>query len=271
MAEADGTSLPALPLQITPGERAIFSAYLSSHHQLSHYEPFLALGSEISSSSLNAAVSLVALTSSAAYAASSKGWSARAKRKEMLEEGMRFIMLRPPKSTASTTITDNAAPADHGPAIAETATGHKVKAQEEEIAAFLSYLPVHETDPDAHPKPHTFSALYIYEIHVHPSHQGAQLGTRLMHLAHQLAAALAVQKTMLTVFYSNGAARRLYDRFGYVFWDEEFVPIVRKSLRGGVKDVGRSPGYVILARDVGGGVVGDGVGGMERDGGGGEV
>lgn len=242
---------PLLPLEITPTERITISTYLISHPSLSPYTPTLTLSSELSNSTVNAAVSLVALTSSVAYASSTKGWSSRAKRKEMLENGMRFLVLRPPRSSASLMDTSDTTRTGRDAAASDVQAAAEAEAKYEELTAFLSYLPVYETDPDALPsQPRALTALYIYEIHVHPSYRGHQLGTCMMHLAHELARSLQVHKTMLTVFCSNVGARRLYERLGYVFWDEEFVEAVRRRLRSGVKEEVRRPDYVILGRDV---------------------
>lgn len=241
MPTSSSTSLPAPPQTITPTEQTTFSDFLFTHPVIQPYDPILTLTSSLPAYTLLSFVSLVGLTSSAAYAASKQGWHPKAKAEELRQKGMRAVTLRfPPggdtaSSAAATDVEDGAGAVD--------------------VAALLAYLPVTEHDPDARPPlAKDFLALYIYEIHVHPSLQGQGLGGVLMQLAEELGVSLRVRKCMLTVFTSNERAIRFYEREDWDWWDEEVVEVVRsKRLRGRkVEAEKRGPEYVILAKDVGG-------------------
>jgi ribosomal protein S18 acetylase RimI-like enzyme len=55
----------------------------------------------------------------------------------------------------------------------------------------------------------------MYEIHLMDKLRGCGLGSKLMEFLEMAARQTGLSKTMLTVFASNGAARRLYEKLGY--------------------------------------------------------
>lgn len=95
---------------------------------------------------------------------------------------------------------------------------------------------------------YTSEVVYCYEIHIREDARGQGHGAKLMKLMEDIGRAVGVEKAMLTVFTSNGAAIRLYERIGYELYDEEPVP-ASKRLRSGVKDKPR-PTYIIMAKDL---------------------
>ena len=94
----------------------------------------------------------------------------------------------------------------------------------------------------------TFEVIYCYEIHTREDARGIGHGAKLMKLMEDIGRAVGVEKSMLTVFTSNGAAIRLYERIGYGLYDEEPVP-ASKRLRSGLKDKPR-PSYIIMAKNL---------------------
>lgn len=93
-----------------------------------------------------------------------------------------------------------------------------------------------------------FEVIYCYEIHTREDARGLGHGAKLMKLMEDIGRAVGVEKAMLTVFTSNVAAIRLYERIGYWLYDEEPVP-ASKRLRSGLKGKPR-PSYIIMAKNL---------------------
>lgn len=219
------SALEAPPITITAVEQSALAASLTSKPILKDFSVSHSTSATISSGMLTQCLGLVELTSAAAYKGSSVGWSSRKKRVEMEQEGMRYLVLR--RNAAQETTTNSGT-------------------NEIEIAGFLSYLPTVEPDPDFSPP--EIPVLYVFEVHVHPSQQGRGIGGAMMSIGEEIAAAMGMKKTMLTVFTSNEAGLRFYERLGYEKWDEEVLPKRRIRLRKAEKEM--KPSYVILAKDM---------------------
>lgn len=159
---------------------------------------------------LTACFNLISHTSSAAYAASSRGWHPAAKLKEMREAAMQYLLVSKMASAMTA----------------------------EDLEGFLSYQLVDEDGVGP--------VIYIYEIHV--ASPGKGVGTSLMQCVDAIGRREGKRKAMLTVFVSNQAAIRFYERCGYEKWDEEYIP-PRKRLRSGDKEE-RKPTYIIMAKNL---------------------
>lgn len=171
--------------------------------------------SSISSADFEACFGLIRDTSSAAYKASSRGWSPRKKKAEMKEDDMRFLLLR------------KSVPDDSSPGAGA-------------VVAFLSFMITVEDE---------LPVAYCYEVHVTPAMQGRGLGATLMSLMHRVGVATSMEKAMLTVFTSNHAAIRFYQRIGYYQYDEEVVKVPIRLRTGGKPTA--TPSYIIMAKDLG--------------------
>ena len=132
--------------------------------------------SDLTKDELDFCFNLISTTSKADYEPSSFGWHPRRKRREMLEEEMRYLLLRP------------------------TGSG--------QIEGFLSFMMTHDSSPSV-------PVLYIYEIHLDAKLRGKGYGVYLMELAESIAAKTGVEKVMLTCFLSNGKALAFYGKRGF--------------------------------------------------------
>jgi len=205
---------------------------LSSPYRILHYTPTKAAHDPI----LHACFSLIEDTSSAAYAASSKGWRPKAKQLEMREKGMQYLLVLPnpaPVVPEAPQPPPSPIPAAEPPEIAK------------QLLGFLSFM---LTIDDGIPM------IYIYEIHLSGTIRGQGLGKSLMGCVDLIGKYRGMQKAMLTVFVSNMAAIGFYEGLRYEKWDEEYCP-PRKRLRSTRKsadpaDETRKPSYIIMAKDL---------------------
>ncbi|KAI9797707.1 MAG: hypothetical protein M1833_005368 [Piccolia ochrophora] len=152
----------------------------------------------------DACFELLSFTSSADYAQSSIGWSPSKKRREMRLPDMRYLVAEP-----------------------EGAEGSG------EIVAFLAFMLTYEDGKEV---------VYCYEIHLKNEVRGCGLGRRLMQLMEEVGSAVGVGKAMLTVFITNQAAAKFYERLGYAVDEYSPGPITLRN--GRVKE----PSYVILSK-----------------------
>jgi len=199
-----------------------------SSHQILPYTPTKATHDPI----LLACFSLIEETSSAAYAASSKGWRPKAKQREMREEGMHYLLLLP-KTTPAQTEPQSQSLAVEPVELAK------------QLLGFISFM---LTIDDGVP------VIYIYEIHLCDSVRGQGMGKTLMDCVDAIGKDRGMRKAMLTVFVSNVAAIGFYEGLGYEKWDEEYIP-PRKRLRSTRKSADsaeetRKPSYIIMAKDL---------------------
>jgi ribosomal protein S18 acetylase RimI-like enzyme len=132
---------------------------------------------------------LVEQTSADAYRASSSGWSAARKRKEMRLPDMKYLIQRRSRSgSPEVTIADG------------------ISFQRGEILAFLSFMVTYEDGKEV---------IYCYEVHVAPKAQGLGIGMHLMMLLRSIGLKIGLEKGMLTCFRSNHRALRFYKSIGY--------------------------------------------------------
>ncbi|KAF7165490.1 hypothetical protein CNMCM5623_009612 [Aspergillus felis] len=132
---------------------------------------------------------LVEQTSADAYRASSSGWSAARKRKEMRLPDMKYLIHRRSRSgSPEVTIADG------------------ISFQRGEILAFLSFMVTYEDGKEV---------IYCYEVHVAPKAQRLGIGMHLMMLLRSIGLKIGLEKAMLTCFRSNHRALRFYKSIGY--------------------------------------------------------
>ena len=203
------------------------------------YCPAIYSSSDIPTRYYDACFNLIHKTSYATYKASSTGWSARKKRDEMLLDDMRYLLL----------IRDRLPDENE---VEESQTGVRKSSRQKRslqkdnnkagagplplLGGFMSFMTTYEDD---------FPVLYLYEIHLDPLLQNRGIGRTLMTVFEDIAGNIGrLKKTMLTVFRSNEASRRFYERLGYGV--DEFSPEPR-VLRGGVV---RECDYLILSKEV---------------------
>lgn len=209
---------------------------------------------------LETCLTLVEQTSRADYDSShDRRWSTTAKRREMLTPGMRYILLRLRQPYSHISIrcdsTSNLSDSDSISNTPSNPSNQKPKHYNQNkttssIAGFISYLPTHEP---------TLPVLYIYEIHLHPALRHRHLGKNLLSLVQHVAAALPVDKIMLSVFKRNRSAWEWYLRRGFAI--DAFSPETgEKRLRGGRRRE-REASYGILSWEVDGSTSGSSSGG----------
>jgi len=131
--------------------------------------------SELSSADFMACFQLLKHTSFAAYKSSSRGWRPEAKKAEMRDEDMRYLLVRRFSNDGA-------------------------------VGAFLSFMLTIEDD---------FPVIYVYEIHLASGMRRCGLGKRLMHIVEDIGCRARVAKAMLTVFTSNSRAEGFYRNLGY--------------------------------------------------------
>ena len=175
-----------------------------------------------------------------AYEASSWGWHPVKKRLEMRDYRMRYLLLR---------------------SVALASGSVSIDAEKEDdvggIAAFLSFMVTIEDDR---------LVTYVYEVQVDANYRGLGLGSILMDIVETLASRQSPRgpaaivdgyleepdplpptdghgtyTTMLTVFTSNTAARRFYERRGYQV--DVISPEPRQTRQGVIEC-----DYIIMSR-----------------------
>lgn len=169
---------------------------------------------DLSKSDFNACFKLIEETSSQAYRDSWKGWRPKAKRREMQDPDMRYLLVR--KHPPSQPLVES----DDSPYLA---------------LGFLSFMITLDDD-------YEYPVLYIYEIHLSSGLRSCGLGAHLMQIAEHIGRGVGVTKTMLTVFTSNAAAERFYRRLEYS--QDEISPEPRILRNGLVKPVD----YMIMSK-----------------------
>ncbi|KAF2454357.1 acyl-CoA N-acyltransferase, partial [Lineolata rhizophorae] len=159
----------------------------------------------LSAAAFEACFALVEATSSAAYRASAWGWKPGAKRAEMREPGMWYVLVR--------------RGARRGGGAGGGVPGRKKKEEEEEeeeeehdgeIVAFASFLLTLDHEPEE-------PVLYVYEIHVAEGMRSSGLGGHLLRVVQSVVDSFdCIEGIMLSVFTSNVAGQRFYERHGFV-------------------------------------------------------
>lgn len=236
---------------------------------------------DIADAELESCFTLLESTSREDYATSSIGWRPAAKRAEMREVDMRYLLVRRRDSVQAQTAASASASApskipgdtkngtENGKNIQiddvsdpKAATPAKEQEQEQEkkqvraitLTTTNSPLPIQSTlatDPTIQAftsyqitLEESQTVLYIYEIHLFPFLRNQRLGTHLFSLLEHIARATGMEKVMLTVFRKNEVARRVYERLGYTV--DENSPCPRR-LRGGVV---KAADYIILSKKI---------------------
>jgi ribosomal protein S18 acetylase RimI-like enzyme len=143
-----------------------------------HFE-LVRSGAFMSKAQLEACFKLVERTSSDAYKAASAGWHPKAKKEEMADKEMGYLLV-------------------------------KTAAKEARILGFISFMATCDEPPRQERE-----VVYMYEIHLDESLRGCGLGSKLIRFVELVALKLGIFKTMLTVFRTNAGARALYERLGY--------------------------------------------------------
>lgn len=210
------------------------------------------LPEEILDDELEACFQLVKTTSSADYEASTLGWRPAAKRAEMREEHMRYLLVRARDPSQKLNIpqaqyragleSQDVAEVDvgvNGDASRESKTNHRNHtngtslATDDTILGFVSFMiTIEEAQP----------VVYLYEIHLHDRLRGQGLGRHLFSIVEHIASSTDMDKVMLTVFRRNEAARAMYKKLGY---DTDGCSPQARKLRGGkVKEAD----YLILSK-----------------------
>ncbi|KAI9685113.1 MAG: hypothetical protein M1820_010835 [Bogoriella megaspora] len=205
------------------------------------YDIYLSYASDLPPSDFEQCFRLVEGTSSTAYKTSSRGWKPQAKKREMREEDMRYLLVRKVAKQNSEEGVEEGGKQLHQ----DTSQPRGENVEDSKVEGFLSFMLTFE---DRYP------VLYIYEIHMREELRGHGVGRALMRVAEGIAQRVNVEKIMLTVFTSNEAARGFYRRLGYEV--DEYSP-GEKRLRGGKV---KKPDYEILSKEVGKGTTIDGRG-----------
>ncbi|OCK79083.1 acyl-CoA N-acyltransferase [Lepidopterella palustris CBS 459.81] len=176
----------------------------------------LETSAQLSKMELDACFNLVEETSSEAYKNSTVRWRPKAKRREMQDVDMRYILVRRLSQPLDNNNSDQA-PHD--------------------ILGFLSFMITMDDD-------YMYPVLYVYEVHLSEGLRGCGLGSHLMNVAEKIGQGVGVTKIMLTVFTSNTAAEKFYRRLGYSKDDISPEPRVLRN-----KTV-RPPDYMIMSKSL---------------------
>lgn len=221
MCNATGEDDPITTLNALPPQQ-FDAAYISGHFadllKLKRNGAFYTISpkavSVIEQNELDQCFQLLEVSSKEDYRNSSKGWKPNAKKREMKEEGMWYLLVR--QSSDISIVSD---------AVASP------------ILAFLSFMLTYEDD---HP------VSYIYEIHLASQVRRLGIGSHLFKLCEQISRQTgAVEKMMLSVFTRNTIAVEFY-KIKLEFEVDEFSPR-EKRLRGGII---KTPDYEILSKSI---------------------
>ncbi|KAJ5175230.1 uncharacterized protein N7482_001107 [Penicillium canariense] len=182
----------------------------------------------ISRADLNACLDLVELTSGEDYAASAAGWSRPKKRKEMKLPDMKYLIVRGDAAGQAPGVSprEDSTEADKPKSPSGLGNGANV-------LGFLSFMVTYEDGKEV---------VYCYEIHLSPMARGRGLGALLMTRMEEIGRLVGLEKAMLTVFKSNAAARRFYEKGGYEV--DEYSPQPRRLRNGTIKEFD----YLILSK-----------------------
>ncbi|KAA8913030.1 acyl-CoA N-acyltransferase [Sphaerosporella brunnea] len=153
--------------------------------------------STIPAHTFTACFELVAKNMMAMYKRSSMGWSAPAKRREMMMPAMRFLVMSIPAGEDA----------------------------EEEVLGFASFMVTQEEGEEV---------IYCYELQLAESVRGVGHGARLMQVLEGFGKNVGLAKAMLTVFAENTGAMRFYRRAGYDI--DKISPKPRVLRSGEVRD-----------------------------------
>lgn len=186
---------------------------------------------------LEACFSLIERTSGADYAASATGWKPAAKRAEMREPDMRFLLVRKQEPDQGTNSSQESTARDAEKTTKGTETTTRPTKpflfKDTTILGFMSFMITVEEGQDV---------VYVYEIHLEEELRGLGLGKHLFNIVEHIGTTNGMEKTMLTVFRRNEQARAMYGKLGYDV--DECSPRPRR-LRGGVV---KEADYIIMSK-----------------------
>ncbi|KAF2112324.1 acyl-CoA N-acyltransferase [Lophiotrema nucula] len=151
---------------------------------------------DIADEELAVCFDLIETSSSADYKTSSGGWHPDAKKEEMIDPQMWYLLAR-------RTTRDDPVPVK---AMAPILPSSQAPAP---VIGFLSFMFTNDDDPPER------TVLYIYEVHLAEEMRSCGLGSHLVHIAETLAKRCGIDKAMLTVFTANKLAIKLYENLGY--------------------------------------------------------
>ncbi|KAK3719552.1 hypothetical protein LTR37_004410 [Vermiconidia calcicola] len=173
----------------------------------------LKASNELTKQEFNACFDLVSTTSRLHYEGSAAGWNPKQKKREMMQQEMRYLLVYPSKHSDQSSNEGSASADPHG---------------------YLSYMLTHDSTP-------VVPALYVYEIHLTEDMRKKGVGTHLMDLAEDIAANVGMKKVMLTCFLTNAKALHFYEKLGYA--KDASSPEDRKTRKALIK-----VDYVILSK-----------------------
>ncbi|KAK3680528.1 hypothetical protein LTR37_021180 [Vermiconidia calcicola] len=174
----------------------------------------LKASSELTEQDINACFDLVSTTSRLQYEGSAAGWNPKQKKREMMQQEMRYLLVYPSEHIEQSKNEGSRDP--HG---------------------YLSFMLTHDSTP-------VVPVSYVYEIHLTEDLRKKGLGTHLMHLVEDIAANVGMKKVMLTCFLTNTKALHFYEKLGYA--KDASSPEDRKTRKALIK-----MDYVILSKSVG--------------------
>jgi GNAT superfamily N-acetyltransferase len=166
------------------------------------YKLQLRRSTELSEGDRVSCLDIVQHTSMAAYKASRMGWDLSAKRTEMVNSDMAYILVRATDGTRDAFSPD----------------------LDTDIVGFISFMIDYDDPPNE-----LRQVVYIFEVHLAEKLRGKGLGKWLMFTVEAMAQSVTIQKTMLTVFVSNKDAIQAYKQLGYD--RDEASPPDRKTRR----------------------------------------
>ena len=179
---------------------------------------------KMSNSELAACFDLISKTSQQDYKSSSRGWDPDYKMEEMSDKEMMYLLVRQAEGYVGVDKVDEQGSSErHAGA----------------ILGFLSF----KFEPEDEELKKMRPVQYIYEIHLDDRLRGQGLGGRMMDWAESQARLVSISKMMLTVFTVNEAARRLYEREGFV--KDELSPEDRVTRRKVIK-----ADYIIMGKEL---------------------
>ncbi|KAH0537172.1 hypothetical protein FGG08_005997 [Glutinoglossum americanum] len=214
---------------------------------LPHLPPFLAANdieypielhtaATVSPDDFKACFSLIRDTSAEMYKSSAVGWKPIAKKREMRDEAMRYLVVKTrikKECGDEDEVGEERVEGSSDASLSSGCSGGDENASEERVVGFLSFMLTIEDD---------YPVIYCYEIHLLPSMRGCGLGKHLMELAEQVGRKAGVDKSMLTVFLRNKGGMKFYERTGYT--EDESSPAPKRLRSGRLK----RPGYAILSK-----------------------
>ncbi|KXL43409.1 hypothetical protein M433DRAFT_318990 [Acidomyces richmondensis BFW] len=175
---------PSRKRQRTTDEKLVNSA--NQLNSSSDFQIEVKTAAALTIEEFNACYNLVKTTSKEDYENSSIGWKPKAKKREMREDDMRYLLVR---QRASLSPRDD-------PKMGE-------------VEGFLSFMLTHDSLP-------LVAVLYVYEIHLAQPLRGLGLGLHLMKAAEDIARRAEMKKIMLTCFVGNEKALSFYKSQGYL-------------------------------------------------------